>query len=89
MKVALSLCAEVRLGTLPWLRVGPYRDDATYIFVFWHYPRCRTTLDLPDNFLNMLWLRVGPYLTGMMLIIFLRSDTIYGVEQPLIYQIIF
>ena len=54
MKVALSSRVEVMLVTIRWLRVGTYRDDANYIFVFGHFLRCTITLTLPDHFLNTL-----------------------------------
>ena len=48
MKVGLSVCVEVRLVTLRWLRVGAYRDDANYIKA-----SHGLTLKLPSNAVNV------------------------------------
>ena len=54
MKVGLSCCSEVRLVTLPWLRVSGYRDDCDYIFVLGHFPLCRLS-NLTHNAFSFIY----------------------------------
>ena len=49
MKLGLSCCGEVKLVML-W-------DDFKSISVFGHFPWCRLTLKLPENFWNTLGMR--------------------------------